>query len=86
MTDWKIAGTIKASLQAEEEGTLKYVMREKTRGMINWVAPEPTLAHPAAIPLARPTMEGENMELIQNWQDTKLAREKPTRKRMIMKD
>jgi hypothetical protein len=42
------------------------------------------LAQPAAKALAEPTTVSENMELIQNWLATKLAREKPTRKRTTM--
>lgn len=55
-------------------------------GMTSWVAPEPMLAQPAETPLARPTTQPENMQLIQNWLATKLAREKPTRKRTAMKE
>lgn len=61
-------------------------MREKMSGIISWVRPEPILAQPAATPLARPTVQPENMELIQNWLDTKLASEKPMKKRRTMKD
>ena len=43
-------------------------------------------AHPAATPLASPTTQPENMELIQNWLATKFASEKPTRKRTRMKE
>ncbi|PON41598.1 hypothetical protein PanWU01x14_288700, partial [Parasponia andersonii] len=53
-------------------------------GMTSWVTPEPTLAQPAATPLASPTTGPENMELIQNWLATKFARENPTRKRTAM--
>lgn len=59
---------------------------EKIIGMTNWVRPDPTLAHPAATPLASPTVHPENMELIQNWLATKLASEKPTKKRSKMND
>lgn len=50
------------------------------------MTPEPTLAHPAATPFATPTTSPENMELIQNWQVTKLAREKPIKNRATMKE
>ncbi|KAM1715720.1 hypothetical protein ACFX1X_023745 [Malus domestica] len=55
-------------------------------GMTSWVTPEPMLAQPAEKPLARPTTHPENMQLIQNWLATKLAREKPAMKRMAMKE
>lgn len=55
-------------------------------GMTNWVTPEPMLAQPAASPLASPTTGPENMELIQNWLETKFASEKPTRKRIRMNE
>lgn len=55
-------------------------------GMTNCVTPEPAFAQPAETPLARPTTEPENMEVIQYWLATKFASEKPTRKRMAMKD
>ena len=60
-------------------------MREKTRGMMSWVAPPPRFPHPAATPLAPPTTGAENMELIQNWLATKFPKENPTRKRTAMK-
>lgn len=56
------------------------------RGMTNWVTPDPMLAQPAEKPLARPTTQLENMQLIQNWLATKLASEKPVRKRRAMKE
>lgn len=61
-------------------------MREKTRGMISCVAPPPRLPQPAATPLAVPTTGPENMELIQNCADTKVAREKPVKKRTRRKE
>lgn len=47
--------------------------------MSNWASPAPILAQPAETPLAKPTIDPENMELIQNWFATKFANEKPTR-------
>ncbi|KAK5820435.1 hypothetical protein PVK06_025482 [Gossypium arboreum] len=44
------------------------------------------LAQPAANPLARPTTDVENNELIQNWLATKLAKQNPMRKRTRMKE
>ncbi|KAE8663856.1 hypothetical protein F3Y22_tig00112864pilonHSYRG00034 [Hibiscus syriacus] len=61
-------------------------MRPKTTGMISCVAPPPRFPHPPATPLAVPTTGAENMELIQNWVDTKVAREKPVKKRTRRKD
>lgn len=52
-----------------------------TRGMISWVAPPPKLPHPAAIAFADPTILLLNMELIQYWQDTNVARENPMKNR-----
>lgn len=49
------------------------------------VAPPPRLPHPAAMPFAVPTTLLLNMELIQNWQDTKVAKENPMKKRTTMK-
>lgn len=43
------------------------------------------MAHPAEKPFATPTTFPENMELIQYWHATKLAREKPIRNRIMMK-
>ena len=37
------------------------------------------------MPFAVPTMGAENMVLIQNWQDTKVASENPMKKRDKMK-
>ena len=56
-------------------------MRAKTRGMMSCVAPPPRLPHPPATPLAVPTTLLENMELIQYWVETKVAKEKPVKKR-----
>lgn len=53
---------------------------------MSWVRPDPTLAQPAATPLAWPTTEPENMELIQNWLETKFARENPIKNRTRMND
>ncbi|CAI0429447.1 unnamed protein product [Linum tenue] len=47
--------------------------------MTSWVAPPPRFSHPAATPLAVPTTGDENMELIQNWVETKVARENPVK-------
>lgn len=46
--------------------------------------PEPALAQPADTAFAWPTTWPENIELIQNWLDTKFARENPMRNRMMM--
>lgn len=56
-------------------------MRSKTRGMMSWVAPPPKLPHPPATPLAVPTTGEENIELIQNWVETNVAKEKPAERR-----
>lgn len=69
-----------------KDDTLKDMMREYMSGMTNWVTPEPMFAHPAATPLASPTTQPENMELIQNWLATKFASEKPIRKRTRMNE
>ena len=58
----------------------------KTRGMISCVAPPPMFPQPDATPLAVPTTGAENMELIQNCVDTKVAREKPVKKRARRKE
>lgn len=56
-------------------------MRENTRGMISWVAPPPRFPQPPENPLAEPTTGAENIELIQNCVDTKVASEKPVKNR-----
>lgn len=61
-------------------------MSEYMSGMTSCVIPAPEFAHPADTPLATPTMGLENMELIQYWFATKVASEKPIRKRMMMND
>lgn len=48
------------------------------------VAPPPRLPHPAASPFAVPTILLLNMELIQNWHDTNVARENPMKNRTAM--
>ena len=53
----------------------------KTYGMINCVAPPPKFPQPPATPLAVPTTLEENMELIQNWVETNVARENPVKNR-----
>lgn len=53
--------------------------------MISCVAPPPRLPQPPESPLAVPTTPGENMELIQNWVETKVAKENPVKKRTIKK-
>lgn len=84
---WNTAGTMNDMRHAMWEDTWQLlVSSEKMRGMMNWVNPEPTLAQPAETPLARPTTEGENMELIQNWFATKFASENPIRNRTRTKD
>lgn len=50
------------------------------------MAPPPRLPHPPARPLAVPTTGAENMELIQNWVETKVASENPAKKRTKMKE
>ncbi|KAE8022887.1 hypothetical protein FH972_008648 [Carpinus fangiana] len=80
-----MAGKINAVCQAVEDDTLKDKMRTYMSGMTNWVTSEPTLAHPAATLLARPTMQSENTELIQNWLVMKFASQKPTIKWTRMK-
>jgi hypothetical protein len=57
-------------------------MKAKMRGMRIWVAPPPRLPHPAAIPLAVPTMRVLNMELTQYSHETNVAREKPMKNRL----
>ena len=49
-----------------------------------WSALAPT-AHPAATAFAEPTMRALNMTEHQNWQGTKVAREKPMIIRQAMK-
>ena len=61
-------------------------MREKIIGITSCARQAPMLAHPAATPLARPTMDPENIGLIQNWFATKFASEKPIRNRSKTKD
>lgn len=61
-------------------------IRPNTSGIISCVAPPPKFPQPPATPLAVPTTGGENMELIQNWVDTKVAREKPTKNRRRRKE
>lgn len=56
-------------------------MRENTRGMMSCVAPPPRFPHPPASPFAEATTLVENMELIQNCVETKVAKEKPVKKR-----
>lgn len=53
----------------------------KTSGMMSCVAPPPKLPQPPEIPLAVPTTCPENMELIQNCVETKVANEKPVKNR-----
>ena len=86
VTTWKIAGTRNAIRQEANVGMFKDTMREYICGMTNCATPAPTLAHPAATPLASPTTHPENMELIQNWFATKFARQNPTRKRTRIND
>ncbi len=56
-----------------------------TRGMMSCVAPPPRLPQPAAVPLTKPTILLLKKELIQNWQETKVASAKPMKKRTMMK-
>lgn len=81
----KIAGKMNVMRQAVEDCRFELRKREYKTGMKICVKPEPTLAQPAATPLATPTTHPENMELIQNWFATKFAREKPMKKRMTIK-
>lgn len=78
---WNMAGTKNAILQAVNLVAPMSRMRENTRGMMSWVAPPPRFPHPPESPLAEPTTGAENMELIQNCVDTKVAREKPVKNR-----
>ena len=57
---------------------------ENTSGMISCVAPPPRFPHPAAIPLAEPTTGPENIELIQNCVETKVASENPAKNRTMI--
>lgn len=82
-----MAGNTNAVRQLADCVKLKFVFStENIIGIINWVKPDPTLAHPAVTPLASPTVQLENMELIQNWLATKFASEKPTKNRSKMND
>ncbi|KAL3819259.1 hypothetical protein ACJIZ3_005164 [Penstemon smallii] len=54
--------------------------------IISCVAPPPRFPQPPASPLAVPTTREENNELIQNWVDTKVARENPVKKRTKRND
>ena len=77
-----VPGTKKARRHAVKLGDLKGpLMSSKISGIMSWVKPPPRLPQPAVIPLAVPTIDAENMVLIQNWQDTKVARENPMKKR-----
>jgi hypothetical protein len=49
------------------------------------VMPPPMLPQPAAMALAEPTTLVLNMDVHQNWQHTKAAREKPINRRAMMK-
>lgn len=53
---------------------------------MSWVAPPPKLPQPPDTPFAVPTTGEENIELIQNWVETKVASEKPVKKRTRRKE
>lgn len=53
---------------------------------MSWVAPPPKLPQPPDTPFAVPTTWEENIELIQNWVETKVASEKPVKKRTRRKE
>lgn len=63
---WNVDGTIKAKRHAVCVPTLRLVIAVKINGISSWDKPAPMLAQPAETPLARPTTQPENMELIQN--------------------
>ncbi len=48
------------------------------------VAPPPRLPHPAAVPFTSPIILLLNIVLIQNWQETNVASEKPMKNRARM--
>ena len=50
------------------------------------MTPPPMLPQPAAMALAEPTILVLNMEVHQNWQHTKAAREQPMKRRRTMKE